>query len=702
MKKTKYLSLLVLPLLLVACGETSSTPTPSSSEPTTSEGTSSESSSSSSTSENTAQKEVDEKVGTFELLKGVLSSYEGVSKVITTSIEGETTTTDTLTIKTREVLQISETEKETTTIYNGYVDGAKYYASIDSYPYVEREKVYADGTEGLSYRDKTESQVLEQLNKTIKSASDVTSGIWANFFTATQEQTYGTTGTSISSYSATLKDNEIEIRAKGYENQYKTAYGDNGLEYTFNGANEYTFVAYLDANYILKTGNLTCKYYNTEGCDTTTKLPLESATATSTSKYNVTSFEAGNREETGTTPLYEDISNYFMTSITDKAYYQANLGYDSSWNTIFGNKNEAFLGSTIESYNIKTFESNDNGDITDKYFLPATATDRDDFKIIASSSPAIAQDEYGSWTVSSDTSYIGTSVTLTLGNDFVANLGTITLTIAQDPNAGGSSGDSGTTTDGTEININFDETEPYFINNTGTFDFFSGITLTSNETSYLVIPATNDGPYTNYGNDYFAISGDDSICEAEFDYAYGNENNINGMIIKFTAKTTGTTTFELFLGWNDDPSWSCNLSCNLGGGSSTKNLPTIDWTAAPQFIGEVYKGETIVKDGDYYQINLKVDTSYFILIPATSTYGDTYYDDYSTEYIAWLNASPTAGTFQTDYTTAKNVYTEDMYGGLNGILISIHTGMGIWSTSLSIYDSSYSAEYTHYFINITE
>ncbi len=544
MKKTKYLSLLVLPLLLVACGETSSTPTPSSSEPATSEST---------TSESTTQKEVEEKVGTFELLKGVLSSYEGVSKVVTSSKDDETTTTDTFTIKTREVLQTSVSGDETITIYNGYVDGVKYYASIDStYPWVERTKVYADGTEGLSYMDITESQVLEQLNRTIKSASDVTSGIWVNLFTAEEEQTYGTTGTKIASYSATLKDNEIEIRAKGYESQYKAAYGDNGIEYTFNGSNEFTFVAYLDSSYVLKTGTLNCKCYNLENCDASTKLPLSTATATSTSSYSVTSFETGNRETTGTTPLFEDISNYFMTSITDEAYYKVMIDYDDNYNPIYGNVNEAFLGSTIESYNIKIYETNDEWEITDKYFLPETASDYDNFEIIASSSPAIAKDEYGSWTVTSDTSYIGTSVTLTLGNDFVSNLGTVTITIAEDPNASSSGGSS--TEESRLPTIDWDSfPAPRILMGEGgsitNEDDFTTITLKKSSTYYLAFNSTTEYPslgFTDYSEVYDIINMDTNLTTIAIDYVTGSGASINGLVFSITTgETAGSSMFAI-------------------------------------------------------------------------------------------------------------------------------------------------------------
>lgn len=541
MKKTKYLSLLVLPLLLVACGETSSTPTPSSSEPTT--------------SESATQKEVEEKVGTFGLLKGVLSSYEGVSKVVTTSVEGETTTTDTFTIRTREVLQTSVSGDETTTIYNGYVNGVQYYASIDSTsPWIERTKVYADGTEGLGWSDKTESQVLEQLNKTIKSASNVTSGIWANLFTAEEELSYGTIGTKITSYSATSKDNEIEIRAKGYENQYKTAYGDNGVEQTFNGSNEYTFVAYLDSNYVLKSGTLNCKFYNLENCDASTKLPLSTATATSTSSYSVTSFEAGNRETTSTTPLL-DLSSYFMTSITNEAYYKVMIDYDDNWNPIYGNVNEAFLGSTIESYNIKTYETNDEWEMTDKYFLPATAQDYDDFEIISSSSPAITKDEYGSWTVTSDTSYIGTSVTLTLGNDFVSNLGTVTITIAQDPNASSSGGSS--TEESRLPTIDWDSfpTPEILMGDGGTItteDGFTTITLQKSSTYYLAFNSTTEYPllgFTDYSEVYGIINMNESLSTIAIDYETGSGASFNGLVFSIT---TGETAGEAMFGITKD------------------------------------------------------------------------------------------------------------------------------------------------------
>lgn len=502
--KKHTLLLLVLPLLLVGCNEK----TPSSSSDVNS-------------GNNT--------ISTHESLKSVLKSYQekGVSELVTLSTTKTSSTEKEYKFRSHEIYThtiVKDSNKNITSNeinYFGYVDGYKYSVS-DTFS--ERKKVYADG-EGYE-GSLEETEMLSQINEKMTPRVDLTEGIWKNFFKEFEEKSYGEEGTKILSYSVEEGELTITIKAKAESKTY------SGIdEKTFSGIYKYTFVAKFNYEFELQEGSLSYEYFNVASCDDNQQ-PLQNANAFLKGVEQVQSIKIGNLENTQTEPMI-DVSSYYMTSLKDSVYIRSSVTDDNAGQNILSNKNEVFAGTAIANKNIYLIDYNDNYDVVARHYLPDTALDLEDVYVTNSSSDAIYL-ENNEYKISTDEQYLNTKVILTLGNDYISNLGTVEVTIVANP----FDTNSGVTGNMPEI----DSELIYFLDDNGSFSFF-GTTIKESTTSYLVIEAKNDGPYDDYSSLYSILIGDETIAQAEIDYEYGKANNIKGIVIKVTGVSKGDTTF---------------------------------------------------------------------------------------------------------------------------------------------------------------
>lgn len=505
MKKSIHL-LLVLPLLLGGCNDNSS-----------------------SNSSNNAS--VDNGISTHESLKGVLKSYQekGVSKLVTLSTTKTSSTEREYKFRSHEIYTHTIVKDNNNSVtsneidYFGYVDGYKYSVS-DTFS--ERIKVYADGEE---HKDELqENEMLSQLNEKMTPRVDLTEGIWKDFFKELKVQSYGEEGTKVISYSLEQGEATITVKSKAESKTY------SGIDdKKFSGIYKYTFVAKFNYELELQEGSLSYEYFNVASCDENQQ-PLSSASALSKGTEQVQSITIGNLENTGKTPMI-DVSSYYMTSLKDSVYIKSSVTDDNAGQNVMSNKNEVFAGTVIANKNIYLIDYNDNYDVVARHYLPETALDFGDVRVTNSSSAAIYL-EGNECKISMDEQYLNSKVTLTLGNDYINNLGTVEVTIVANPFE--------THQGGTGNMPELDTDKIYFLgdDNGSSFSFY-GITIKEATTSYLVIEATNDGPYDDYTSLYSVLIGDETIVQAEIDYEYGKTNNIKGIVIKITGVSKGYTSF---------------------------------------------------------------------------------------------------------------------------------------------------------------
>lgn len=505
MKKNTRL-LLALSLLLVGCSNN----TPSSSSDITT---------------------VDNDIRTHESLKNVLKSYlgKGVSELVTLSTSKTSSTEREYRFRSHEIYthtivrDINNSVTNNEIDYFGYVDGYKYSVS-DTFS--ERKKVYADGEEHKD--DLQETEMLSQLNEKITPRVDLSEGIWKDFFKELKVQSYGEEGTKVISYSLEQGESTITVKSKAESKTY------SGIdEKKFSGIYKYTFVAKFNYELELQEGSLSYEYFNVESCDNHQQ-PLQDASALSKGTEQVQTIIIGDLENTGKVPMI-DVSSYYMTSLKDSAYIKSSVTDDNAGQNVVSNKNEVFTGTVIDNKNIYLIDYNDNYDVVARHYLPETSLDLEDVRVTNSSSSAIYL-ENNEYKVSTDEQYLNSKVTLTLGNDYINNLGTVEVTIVANPF------DTNQGVTGNMPKLDIDTI--YFLDDDNNSSFaFDGMTIKESVTSYLVIEATNDGPYDDYTSLYSVIIGDETIVQAEIDYEYGKANNIKGIVIKVTGVNKGITPF---------------------------------------------------------------------------------------------------------------------------------------------------------------
>ena len=552
MKKSKYLSLLAVSLLLVGCGVSSSSsengPSNTSEEPATSE------------EQGLTQATIDAKLGDANKLKALLSSYleEGVSELVVSSeAYGEVATT-TCSFKSKEILINIETVDSddvltTSGSYSGIVGDMKYYIGLGEWGNMMNEKLYAseedipEGTWGAM----TVAQAEEEMANTIANHTNLSESLWSSFFTEnTSEDESINNGVVYDSYSASLSGEVVQVRSKAHQIEY-----DNSN--TFAGYYDFTFVAEFDANFVATSGTLTIDYYLAENCDAETQLPLEGAETYmyGSSVESLISLTLGGVEETGNEPMI-DIEPYFVSSLTEDAYISTVLNLDQAPWQVESKKNEVFANVLLSDYDIISYENDPDTWEEIKYYEPQTALDAGNLTILSSSNTEAIyyyedlENYQEGWYVSPE--HVGTKVSLSIGNSRGDVVGALEVTIVAAPE------------------IEQPSTLPQFDFESGvmvtgpndTYDADKGITLGSLEETWFAIPTYNEGPFdSSLTERYIPKLGDSSIADVTIDMQKAIDNNFNkGIFIKVTPKTAGSTTFSIFDTKTEEYIYSCGLN----------------------------------------------------------------------------------------------------------------------------------------------
>lgn len=499
MKKSKYLSLLALSLLIVGCdGNATSSIVPSigtSDGITSSIGTSDEIISSSEETTVVTQEVVNQTVGTADLLKGVLSSYKekGITEIVTISNTKTSSKKVTTKLKSKEFYEETVTtpssgSSTTSFDYTGFFNGIKYY-------------VYDAGSYKSSSTEAVETDDMnDEIDMKKSSKIDLSSGIWRYFFTPTVTQEYGVEGTVIESYQATLQNETITIRAKASSKSY-SGYTTK----TFSGLYQYTLMASMDTSFNLINGTLSYNYYTAALCDEETMLPKDDATPILANSEEVESVTFDSVEESGSSieDAMIEIEPYFVSSVSESAFITSRIYDESYMNSSISNVNEVFAGSTNIVVNLESSTG-------EKFYTPDTACNADEIKVVSSSSSVISKGDSG-WEVSADESNIGTTVTLTVGNASNPNLRTIQVTVVANPFA---SGDSS----GTKLpSFSFDDL-PLSADGFGYFDEDEwAFVIGTMDEAIIAIPTTNSGPFDDYSEVWSIITENGDVFDARLD-----------------------------------------------------------------------------------------------------------------------------------------------------------------------------------------
>lgn len=439
MKKSKYLSLLVLPLFLFSCGQNSSISTSDSSsieEGSSSVEISSESShssqeNSSEESSQLTQLEVEEKIGDITKLKTLFEEYKkkSVTSFITETTDYSGTTTKIHTFKETEYKCETTKSSKTTISYEGLVDYVYYTYSNEYSASATREKVYPD-LEGDEVKDSSKkyyTDTLEKIKKNNVSTQIDSTSNWGGILKGSKEESYGITGTVIDSYNVLLSGDKILLQVEGFENTFS---GYTTKKYSISIA--YSLVAEFDTSFILKSGTLETNNYQADTLDESTHRPTEGAKPSLTKSFSINEITFG-ALESSLTPMI-DFSSAFTTSITEDAYISTSYLDQSTWEYTFSNKNEVFLGSTIDDTCLVLSEDNNT------YYLPKTAIDNGGNATIVSSSDESVihyDDSVNGFVVVESEDAVDKTVTLTIGNDFIDSLGIIEVKVVASPSSSG-------------------------------------------------------------------------------------------------------------------------------------------------------------------------------------------------------------------------------------------------------------------------
>ena len=595
MKKSKYLSLLAVSLLLVGCGTASSSSETSPSDLSSVEPSFVEPA--------LTQVEVDEKLGDAAKLKSLLSSYAetGVKKLVVSTDNAFGLSTTEFQYKSKEILT-STKEVDTDGVeteygsYTGVVGNKRYYLSIDLYGssisvsnlYNSFEEIPEDDWEGMTY-----AQAEEEYANTVSAQTDLSQSTWSDFFTENEsEDPEINNGVVYDSYSATLDSDKITIRSKAHQ----TAYSDSD----FSGYYDFTFVAEFDTDFAIKDGSLTVDYYDAKNCNAETKLPNEGAEKNphKSSVKSLVNIELGEVEASGSEAMI-DLTPYFTSSLTQDAHCVSEVYDDSIQDMKTSNRNEIYAGCKVQ-LNFKELDERYNSIY---YVLPETAADAETLEIKSSSNmDAITYGPVEKWFPGSgmfeDAWYakedaVGQSSVLTIGTATNPNVGQITVTVVAAPSA--SEGGEGGSQDRNDALINIEE-DPYLVNKSdGTFDFSEGLTITCEYETWMVFPTENNAPFDDYSELYSVEVADSSVAEVSLDYPMGKQNGFNAVAVKFVPLKAGSTTFNL-RDAKGEVMFSFALTVSWGESNAISTLKIVNDTGVE--ISNLY-----VHDAVYYALN---------------------------------------------------------------------------------------------------
>jgi hypothetical protein len=437
MKKLTKFPILVLASLLVACGPSSTpttepttepTPTTSNTEPTTVPTTDpttepsisnpTVSDPTTSVQDNKYEKAVNEKLGTYDLLKTFVLGLgdEVVNKInfTTSNLTSYSNTEDqietmfrsheiySVTTSTNKKSSGDEVSKET--IYKGIVDGLYYEANlstVSNYSNVKRVKisdekeVYETDVMSQEYVEEELASLKSSVNLGVLSGY----GYWENVID--NDELVQT------EYTVTIDASSSRVVLKGYQEGYQSTV--------------YTLIANFDENIKLISGSLTTEKYAKSNWDSEKHEPISKTKISSKTKCTLDGVEYGEPLPTSKKTMI-DLSKYFVESLNSNIVVTNFVTDPMSGMAVYSEPNTVFPNQPLDCPVDYIIE---NG-----LYAPSTALDVSNLYITGASKEGfLSLDGYG-WVVSGE---IGDKATIYIGNCFNDKLGEVEIEIVKSP-----------------------------------------------------------------------------------------------------------------------------------------------------------------------------------------------------------------------------------------------------------------------------
>lgn len=435
MKKLSKFPLLVLASFLVACGPTSNPTTEPSSEPstipttTTPEPTTdpttepsvtapSVSDPTTSVEDNEYEKNVNEKVGTYDLLKEFVTGLgsEIVNKInfTTTNVTSYSNTEDQIEImfRSHEVYSVTTSTNKKSgaddvskeTVYKGIVDGLYYEASlstVSSYSNVKRVKI-SDEKE-VYETDVMSKELVNESLSSFKSSVDLSVlagyGYWENII---DNESF-----VLTEYTVTTNPDSARVVLKGYQEGYQSTV--------------YTLIANLNEDVKLISGTLTTEKYASSNWDSEKHEPISKTKVSSKTKCSLDGVEYGEPLPTSNKTMI-DLSKYFVESLNSNIVITNFVTDPTSGMAVYSEANTVFPNQPLDCPVDYIVE---NG-----LYSPATALDVSNLYITGASKEGfLSLDGYG-WVVNGE---VGDKATVYIGNCFNDKLGEVEVEIVKSP-----------------------------------------------------------------------------------------------------------------------------------------------------------------------------------------------------------------------------------------------------------------------------
>lgn len=535
MKKLTKFPILVLASLLVACGPTSNPTSEPSSEPTTAPTTSDPepttdpttepsvstptvSDPTTSPDENLYEKSVNEKIGTYDLLKTFISKLgeEVVNKINFTStnltsysntevqIETMFRSHEAYSVTTSTNKKSSGDEVSKETIYKGIVDGLYYDANLSTvsgFSNVKRAKI-SDEKEVYETDVMSQELVDEELSS-FKSSLNL--GVLAGY--GYWEKIIDNESFVLSEYTVTVSETTARVVLKGYQEGYQSSV--------------YTLIANFDENVKLTSGTLTTEKYANSNWDSEKHEPISKTKVSGKTKCSLDGVEYGEPLPTSDKTMV-DLSKYFVESLNSNIVITNFVNDPMTGMSVYSEPNTVYPNQPIDCPVDYIIE---NG-----LYTPSTALDVSNLYITGASKEGfLSLDGYG-WVVSGE---IGEKATIYIGNCFNDKLGEIEVEIVESP-----------IPNNPMINpsVRVVEGEDYVFNDSGSLPTLE---ISNMNTIVMAIGTYNPGPFDSLPIGFWVEKTDIAefeLVENQKDYySYGKN------AIYFTVKPlkAGTTKFAI-------------------------------------------------------------------------------------------------------------------------------------------------------------
>lgn len=423
MKKNLFLSLLIIPFLLISCGGGSDPtidPTETPTENPTEEPTEEVPTETPSTGNSELEQLAKDKLSTRRKTVNHINSFgetpvtelyfsfekSGLIESSSESISVMFTENEIYKTSEKEKVESSQTLYTYETFYTGIVGESYYFAEIN-----KDNLVSSIAREYLITNDDIQSYEIDKI--TPEKASELVSSEMAiNDLSILGEYGYWKEILSNTTYKdidheLVVRENFVRTISNGYSEGYQCTL--------------YNLIVTFDESLNITSGTFTVSKYSKENWDLDAHSPLEDAEATSVTKISLDGVTYGVPSKTGNKPLY-DVSKYLVSSLKDEVTL-SNFVYDSSTGTnIVSDPNTLFAREPVDAPTATIQEQ--------KLYLPETALNIYDLYITSSSDETVVTtDEFG-WVVVGEP---GTTATLTIGNAKNNNLAEIEITVVKSP-----------------------------------------------------------------------------------------------------------------------------------------------------------------------------------------------------------------------------------------------------------------------------